>query len=772
MSFLRHKQRAFTALFPHKGNKRFIIPKKNMGYRELSWSVIPGQQFYTGIPASVDFRDYLRGTNRATATITPGDTYPAGFTFNNGVLSWDGTGNVSPGFEQSCIASDGVGPDTESSLFTVNVNPAFIPLSWDVIPDTEFTYGVPGSVNIRDYLNGTDAPTAPITPDATLPSGFSFNGNSLGYDGTGAPSITVSFTAGGETSNAATFDTDYVDLSWQPLPDWFPVEGGGVQTYDVRSYLQGSNAATAQLFPNVTFPTDGITFDGSVMSYDGSVSADVTSLYFTADDDVLPYNPNHDSERMDILSVQAIDLVTQAFTIADKNGTLDSRDPNYQQAVINLTPPYVVADDGARSISVSRVGNTEGVVGATWTLSGANVADVNPTTGPLSFADGEVTADIDFTVADLAGPGSVDVDLTSPTGGAALGVDSASITLSDSATNFVPADPRYSVVGDPLAGAWSVVDSQNGFGTRPSVGGSTADLIFDMVDYAYELGVKRPNQLAVPEGGLVDQSPAGFPYAGGGTDGQYVTTEDGRRVYGVTFGQNGAPSDKGWWVVGVPSSPSSFPSMYCQWRMKADFWVRTGQPTANSNKYLRVWDTYGGDDVGVRCSFLPNRMSSKFAGGDGGELGGGIETAPNVWGLAEVWMQTSPTERIQYWLDNQSRGLWNPPPQPWPGAGYTDAIVPRGWGMDGSGKASEYMPGQKMWRDGFRLCAGPMRLEIGTSGAGLYSSSAREMQPVTAWSNGLINVGEFFAGQLGSLSGKHLYVVDSNNNATRIGQFT
>ena len=246
-SFIRHRQRAVTAVSPHQGNRKVLVPKRIKGYRALSWSTIPGFVFYEGVPANVDFRAWLSGTNRATATITEGDAFPTGFSFLNGVLAWTGIGDAPNTVENQMTASDGEGPDADSNLFNIQV-------------------------------------------------------------------------------------LEYTALAWTEDPiNWAPQQNGTPQTLDVRALLAGTNAATAdiegltpqQLPVPFTVPA-GYTWDGSILGYDG-VSESTIDTGVTAIDGVGPAADTF----VTVYPALDVSLVSAQWTINNKNGTLDSRDPDF-----------------------------------------------------------------------------------------------------------------------------------------------------------------------------------------------------------------------------------------------------------------------------------------------------------------------------------------------------------------------------------------------------------------------------------------------------------
>ena len=390
-SFIRHRQRAVTAVSPHQGNRKVLVPKRIKGYRALSWSTIPGFVFYEGVPANVDFRAWLSGTNRATATITEGDTFPTGFSFLNGVLAWTGIGDAPNTVENQMTASDGEGPDADSNLFNIQVQA-------------------------------------------------------------------------------------YTALVWSGPVIWEPSQNGSPSQLDIRAELSGTNAATAQIggliaaqMPSPQILPDGYSWDGSILTYDGVSSQDVDSG-LTASDGVGP----DANTPITVTPVLDVSLVSAQWAINNKNGTLDSRDPDYAGALpgqISVASSVTFSDGGQVQIAVTRSGGADGIVGASWQITGPNAADFSPNNGTVSFADGETIGNITTTIADIVGGGLATLTLSSPTGGATLGNASLAITVSDASYGFTP-EAGFSLAAGTIGDneVITIADAQNRFGTKPNGG--------------------------------------------------------------------------------------------------------------------------------------------------------------------------------------------------------------------------------------------------------------------------------------------------------------
>jgi hypothetical protein len=97
--------------------------------------------------------------------------------------------------------------------------PNVTPLSWNTIPSITRTAGAGSfNLNIRSYLVGTGSATAAITldPNSTLPSGWSFNGNTLSYNGNGIGYSSIRFWA---NSVVRSDPMAISGISSTPIPD-------------------------------------------------------------------------------------------------------------------------------------------------------------------------------------------------------------------------------------------------------------------------------------------------------------------------------------------------------------------------------------------------------------------------------------------------------------------------------------------------------------------------------------------------------------------------
>ena len=339
--------------------------------------------FYEGVPASIDFRAWLSGTNRATATITEGDTFPAGFSFSNGVLSWDGTGSAPNTVENQMTASDGEGPDADSNLFNIQV-------------------------------------------------------------------------------------IQYVPLSWDVMPNWNPVIGGGEQTYDVRSYLNGTNAATAVIsgVAPTQLPVDsGYSWDGSVLTFLDTTQSSA-ELTIQATDGVGPAADSY----FESIPVFSIDLISAEWTINNKNGTLDSRDPDYVPSALTWEDPQ------------SDVFFSEGVSGSQDTrdnLSGSNAATATITQSGNTAAAGVAFDDGVYSYDGVASAGAAVPDtLTADDGVTSPSTNPFNVQIVGGAVGFTPdSGLNVSAPGGFITGE-IVTITGTGFGTKPGGGKSLYYLDF------------------------------------------------------------------------------------------------------------------------------------------------------------------------------------------------------------------------------------------------------------------------------------------------------
>ena len=266
----------------------------------------------------------------------------------------------------------------------------------------------------------------------------------------------------------------YRELSWSTIPGQ-SFEEGVPASVDFRAWLSGTNRSTAQIIEGDTFPA-GFSFANGVLSWDGTGSVPNTvENQMTASDGE---GPNAESNLFNIQTTEAppvdVSLVSAQWTINNKNGTLDSRDPDYAGALngdLSVAASYSVDDNGSRSLAVTRQNGTEGIVGCSWQITGPNAADFTPNSDTLSFADGVSSADIDVDIADLGADGSATVTLSAPTGGATIDNAAAPITINDNTYSF-SAETGFSITGGIIGEDQTIqiTDAQSRFGTKPSGG--------------------------------------------------------------------------------------------------------------------------------------------------------------------------------------------------------------------------------------------------------------------------------------------------------------
>ena len=281
----------------------------------------------------------------------------------------------------------------------------------------------------------------------------------------------------------------YVPLSWDAIPDWHPVIGGGEQTFDVRSYLNGTNAATA-LITGVTptqLPVDnGYSWDGSVLTFldTTQVSAE---LDLQADDGIGPPAASY----FDVFPEISIDLVSAEWTINNKNGTLDSRDPDYSFDNLSWNEPLP---------DVAFVEGLPGTVDVRSRLSGSNAATAvitNSGTDPndTSFNDG---------LYDYGGGGSADgpysQQLTADDGVTSPQSSAFDVEVS-AATGSIVAEPGFVASGSAENGGLLTISFQSGGGFGAKQGGGKPLYFID----AGQNGIALPSD---PRARL--QAPSGF----------------------------------------------------------------------------------------------------------------------------------------------------------------------------------------------------------------------------------------------------------------------
>ena len=165
-------------------------------------------------------------------------------------------------------------------------------------------------------------------------------------------------------------------------------------------------------------------------------------------------------------------MVSAQWTINNKNGTLDSRDPDYAGALpgqISVASSVTFSDGGQVQIAVTRSGGADGIVGASWQITGPNAADFSPNNGTVSFADGETIGNITTTIADIVGGGSATLTLSSPTGGSTLAMHRL---LSRFLMPVMGLLQCFSLAAGTIGDneVITIADAQNRFGTKANGG--------------------------------------------------------------------------------------------------------------------------------------------------------------------------------------------------------------------------------------------------------------------------------------------------------------
>lgn len=197
-------------------------------------------------------------------------------------------------------------------------------------------------------------------------------------------------------------------------------------------------------------------------------------------------------------------------------------------------------------------------------------------------------------------------------------------------------------------------------------------------------------------------------------------------------------------------------------------------------KLIRVWDTVSGPSDILQFSWT---MSLYEASGNTDETDTDIITRAGgvgQWNLLEIELFHPQEEvdiatgvvRVRLNGVDVGSGLTGVIGQTtaqggtWPFSG----IQPRAIGMDSSPSRWQ-LPNNFLRLAEIYADTTTQRIEIGNHATDLFQSTIREVCMLSTWSDGsidfIVNLGE-----LGSLTGKYLYIVDSNNIATLAGQFT
>ena len=234
-----------------------------------------------------------------------------------------------------------------------------------------------------------------------------------------------------------------------------------------------------------------------------------------------------------------------SFTAPAGPGTIEFIDTTIVQAE---------GDSGTTQaeVVVSRLGGVSGAVSASYTVSAgtASGADFTATSGTVNFAAGQTRATFMVDIAgdtSLEGSETINIALSTPTGGATLGTNSsATLTIADDdalinevLANVSPVDPQNQITdetnreyveligtpGESLAGYYFVIfegQEEETAGTTDETGSGVADLVVDLSGQTFGangLLVLKPTDwiyTADPDSNTMDI--AAFDAVGGGIE--------------------------------------------------------------------------------------------------------------------------------------------------------------------------------------------------------------------------------------------------------------
>ncbi len=122
-SFLRHRQRAFTALSPHQANPNVLIPKRTSKAGSLIVPVFVQQigaipDGNVGVPVVFDVEPLLNTTKGVVLTVTAG-VMPSGIAIVGLTLAGTPSGAEVTAFD--ITATNAAGSDTSSATWTINL---------------------------------------------------------------------------------------------------------------------------------------------------------------------------------------------------------------------------------------------------------------------------------------------------------------------------------------------------------------------------------------------------------------------------------------------------------------------------------------------------------------------------------------------------------------------------------------------------------------------------------------------------------------------------
>ena len=195
--------------------------------------------------------------------------------------------------------------------------------------------------------------------------------------------------------------------------------------------------------------------------------------------------------------------------------------------------------------------------------------------------------------------------------------------------------------------------------------------------------------------------------------------------------------------------------LYVNWRYKPSV-----GPYSNggSNKHIRIWDAESG--LKTRISWTSMHMTYGPQGA-GKTSWGAWSGNDNAWNLMEIWANAS-TGRIVA----RTNGLTKHDVSDFVEFSTTEGLKVKLIGFDTS--ISSYYPTMITELD--NIVVQPTRARVELSDSATYDlTSTREIQEVGTWTGGNAITLNLRKGEVSSLSGAYLYVIDANGNVNTSG---
>jgi hypothetical protein len=391
------------------------------------------------------------GSASATVTILNDDVAGPGtlqFSASSYTVAEDGSGNAT--ITVTRLGGDtgvvGVNFDTSDGTATVadgDYTAVSIPLTWGD--------GSSGTINIQvPITNDTDV-EVPETVNLALssPSG----GATLGTPSTATLTITSEDKFGTIRFNTTSYNVGETDGTVDNVITLERVDGSsGIVSVDVSDAGGGS----------ATSGTDYTAIPTTQVSWGDGDTADKNVTIILIDDS--------DSEGTETVNLSLGNVAGGASIGTPSTATVNVADDEAPPSPGELqfdTASYGVAEGGlTATITVNRVNGTQGAVEVNYATSNGTAtasSDYTAASGTLSWSDAEGGAKT-FTVpiiddSDVEGDETVNLSLSSPTGGATLGTPStATLTIDDDDTNLTMniGDGTYWVAfQDGIGGTWT-----------------------------------------------------------------------------------------------------------------------------------------------------------------------------------------------------------------------------------------------------------------------------------------------------------------------------